>query len=269
MPSARGTGSSAERPFRLCFALGFSLGLLWPCATALGQGGGIVVSVVVRDANTGQAVPDAEITLKDPTLGARTDLLGRALLRGVPDTSRFLTVRRLGYAPQMTPLHASGSDTVCVEVQLYPVALQLPRTTVIDSGAFSPLPEFESRRGKRGGWFITEKEIRAAFGSRLAELLMTKIPGVRVGKAPGFPRAVAYSTRGPRSIQGDLCIVDVYLDGVRVSNADVDIVPLSLLAAIEYYAPGFVPVKYRALGAAPKTEGGSAACGVLLLWTIR
>jgi hypothetical protein len=87
---------------------------------------------------------------------------------------------------------------------------------------------------------------------------MTKIPGLRIREFPGGG-AIAYSTRGPRSIHGDLCQVAVYFDGVRVSTGEGDLVPLRLLAGVEYYTPGFVPVQYRRLG---------SECGVMLRWTI-
>ena len=243
-------------------------GLLPACATADAQRGGIVLSVVVRDANSGDAVIDAEVAILDLKVRARTDSHGRALFASVPPTAGLLRVRRLGYEPLVTPFRPSGSDTVRVAVRLEPVAQRLPRTVVTDSEPFSPLPEFESRRGKRVGRFITEREIRAAFGSRFSDLVLAKIPGLRIRDLPGGG-AIAYSTRGPRSIHGDQCTVDVYLDGVRVFGGEVDLVPLHLLAGIEYYTPGFVPVQYRRLGAAPGEGGGSAACGVLLLWTVR
>jgi TonB-dependent Receptor Plug Domain len=143
-------------------------------------------------------------------------------------------------------------------IQLERVAQPLPRASVVDTEGLSPLPEFESRYGKRFGWFITEREIRSATGSRLSDLILTKIPGLHVSGVQGGG-AIAYSTRGPRSIRGDLCTIAVYLDGVRVSSGEVDVVPLSLLAGVEYYSPGFVPVQYRTLG---------AECGVMLLWTV-
>jgi hypothetical protein len=226
------------------------------------------LSVVVRDANSGEAVADAEVTIVSLKVHSRTDSLGRALFPSVPPTAGLLRVRRLGYEPLVTPFRPSGSDTVGVAVRLEPVAQLLPRTVVTDSEAFSPLAEFESRRGKRVGRFITETEIRGAFGSRLSDLVVAKIPGLRIRDLPGGG-ASAYSTRGPRSIRGDRCMVAVYLDGVKVSSGEVDLVPLHLLGGIEYYTPGFVPVQYRRLGAAPGEEGGSAACGALLLWTAR
>jgi carboxypeptidase family protein/TonB-dependent receptor-like protein len=248
-------------------ALWFVAGLLLPCATAMPQRGGIVLSVVVRDASTGAGVAEAEVTVRDANLRARTDSLGRALFSNVPAAARLIFVRRMGYEPLVAPIQSTGGDTARVAFLLTPVAQPLPRALIVDSDAFSPLPEFESRRGKRAGWFITEREIRAAFGSRLSDLVMTRVPGLRFKEGP-FGTVSAYSTRGPRSIHGDFCTVAVYFDGVRVSTAAVDLAPLSLLAGIEYYTPGFVPVQYRSLGAAAGEDRGSAACGVLLLWTI-
>ncbi len=243
-------------------------------STAKAQRSGIVLSVVVRDADTGEPVAGAEVTVRDANLQSRTDSLGRVVFSNVPTPSGSIDVRRLGYASLETTFRSAERDTVRLMVRLEPVAQALPRASVVDTEGLSRLPEFESRHGKRFGRFITEKEIRAALGSTLSDLVMTKIPGLRISYVPGFG-AKAYSTRGPRSIHVDLCQVAVYLDGVRVSNGVVDLVALSLLAGVEYYPPGFVPVQYKVLGAAPgmgripSEEGGSAECGVLLLWTIR
>ncbi len=232
------------------------------------QRGGIVLSVAVRDAHTGEPVIGAEVTVRDANLKARTDSLGRVLFPGVPLASGSIGVRRLGYAPLETSFRSTG-DTLRILLQLEPVAQALPRASVVDTEGLSRLPEFESRHGKRFGWFITEKEIRAAMGSRLSDLIRTKIPGLRIRDNPDGSW-VPYSTRGPRDIHGGLCTPLIFFDGVQTS-AEFDLAPLSLLAGVEYYPPGFVPVQYKALAPAPTSKsggGGSAACGVLLLWTI-
>jgi Carboxypeptidase regulatory-like domain len=245
--------------------------VLAPFATAAAQGSGIVLSVTVRDARTGDPVPEAEVSVRDANLQARTDSTGHALIPDVPATAGSIRVRRLGYASLDREFHASGRDTVRLVLQLTPVAQNLPRTAVVDTAALSPLPEFESRRGKRFGWFITEKEIRARMGSRLSDLVLTKIPGLRIQDNPDGSW-IPYSTRGPRNIHGGLCTPLMFLDGVQLSGA-TDGLSLSLLAGVEYYSPGFIPVQYKALAAAPSPNPSvgtpSAECGALLLWTVR
>jgi Carboxypeptidase regulatory-like domain len=258
---------------RTLWAACVGIGLMMPLATLPGQRGGLVLRVAVRDAASGEPVVGAEITVREGDRRARTDSLGQAVLAHLSDASGSISVRRLGYLSREVRFGSSGQDTVRLLIQLEPAAQPLPRAAVVDTEQLSRLPEFESRYGKRFGWFITEKEIRAALGSRLADLVITKIPGLRITENAGFS-GHAYSTRGPRSLHGEFCWVEVYLDGVQVSDGEVNLVPLSLLGAVEYYPPGFVPVEYKRLGSAPSGrgggggQGGSAECGVLLLWTI-
>jgi Carboxypeptidase regulatory-like domain len=253
-------------------ALSFVTGVLAPSAAAVAQGTGIVLSITVRDARTGDPVPAAEVTVRDANLQARTDWTGHALIPDVPATAGSIRVRRLGYASLDKELNAIGRDTVRMMLQLTPVAQNLPRTAVVDTAALSPLPEFESRRGNRFGWFITEKEIRTRMGSRLSDLVLTKIPGLRIKDLPDGSW-IPYSTRGPRNLYGGLCMPLIFFDGVQVSGGAFDLAPLSLLAGVEYYSPGFIPVQYKALAAAPSPNPSvgtpSAECGALLLWTVR
>lgn len=54
----------------------------------------------------------------------------------------------------------------------------------------------------------------------------------------------------------------VWYNGMRdAAAADLrgsDMIPLGLLGGIEYYTPGYTPVKYR---------DGKSACGVMLVWS--
>jgi hypothetical protein len=56
------------------------------------------------------------------------------------------------------------------------------------------------------------------------------------------------------------CLVQTYLDGMRLSEEDFDLVRTWDLAAVEYYSGATVPARYR--------EAGSA-CGVMLVWSKR
>ena len=119
------------------------------------------------------------------------------------------------------------------------------------------------------GHFITEADIRAAFGSDIGFLLQSRIPGVHVGGTPANAQYL-FSQRGPNGFTGSgRCKVAVYLDGMRLTSGNIAEWPLSL-GGIEYYSPSTAPVRYREpspVGRNGEAIGGSAACGVLLLWT--
>lgn len=134
-------------------------------------------------------------------------------------------------------------------------AQSLPPVTITDPIVVF-LHEFESRRQRGIGHYITAAELRASHGRSLADIVTSRFPGVRMTSA-GIP----YSTRGPNNFRGS-CPVAVWYNGVRdAAAADLrgsDMIPLGLLGGIEYYTPGYTPVKYR---------DGASACGVMLVWS--
>jgi hypothetical protein len=167
----------------------------------------------------------------------------------------------------MSRVKSLGSDTIEVVLLLRAVAQTLPVVTVEDSSVSPALTEFEARRRNHiGGFFIDRAAIAHWESSRIYELLEAKIPGVRPRVSPD-QKVKVFSTRGNGSILRSAdCQVEVFLDCVRLSDGDANIIPLSQLAGIEYYPPGFVPPQYHTLAAAESKTPGGSQCGVLLLW---
>jgi hypothetical protein len=131
----------------------------------------------------------------------------------------------------------------------------LPPVRITDEIAVF-LHEFENRRQRGVGYYMTAEELRAAHGRSLADILMSRFPGLRMSSS-GAP----ISTRGPNNFRGS-CPVAVWYNGMRdAAAADLrgsDMIPLGLLGGIEYYTPGYTPAKYR---------DGKSACGVMLVWS--
>ena len=240
------------------------------------QSAGTGVIVVVADARTRAVVPEAEVTIRALDVRLRTDWMGRATFSNVKDGSYEVSVRRLGYAAAKRTLRAGTTDSVEMLFLLEPAAHPLPRVSVVDSGPGSLLSEFEHRRKTMFGRFITEKELRAAQGSRLSEIAMTKIPGIRLTNYPGG-RVLVFSTRGTNTVSNTrrssgLCQVVVFTDGMREPEGEASSIPFELLGGVEYYPPGYAPVQYRGSGqysSRGEPVGGSPACGVMLLWSAR
>src|SRR5688500_12366261 len=134
-------------------------------------------------------------------------------------------------------------------------AQSLPPVKITDEIAVF-LHEFESRRQRGIGYYVTAAELRASHGRSLPDILMSRFPGLRMSSS-GAP----YSTRGPNNFSGS-CPIAVWYNGMRdAAAADLrgsDMIPLGLLGGIEYYTPGYTPAKYR---------DGKSACGVMLVWS--
>lgn len=222
--------------------------------------------IFVRD-STGP-LPEALVTVMPHGFRARTDAQGVAAFDRVDSGRVTISVRRLGYT-KITYSAVVGAGVDSLAVHLSPLAVALTGVVIEDAISLPWLQEFDERRRRGTGRYVTLAEMRQSHGSDLDAILRRRVPGLRIG-GPNALSQFAYSTRGTNSIQGG-CKAAVYIDGIREPQGNAAAMPLSLLGAIEYYTPSQVPVQYRAPQAInPRTgvpEGGSPGCGVLLLWT--
>lgn len=230
---------------------------------------GTVLIARVDDATTDWGLAEAQVMLPDLKLSVRADAEGRIRIVGIPAGLHVVEVRSVGYHPMSYTVHFSGTDSLDVELPLEPNAQTLASVTVSESTGSPFMREFESRRRMGSGYYITQDQISAARGSTMANLIMSRIPGVKVDQGNASVSALLYSRRGSNSVRGKPCQVMVYYNGVRTPDGDAGLASLESIGGIEYYAPGYVPVQYRAGAPLParEVEGGSAACGVMLLWS--
>ena len=237
--------------------------LLLFCLSALearAQASGTLLRVTVGDAATGVLLPNVHVLVRGTPLGGRTDMLGEVSIAGVPEGVHTIEARLLGYGALSTPARVSGRDTLRVTLLLLSNTQTLKPVTVRDSVSRF-LAEFDNRRRKGGGHYITEADLRASAGRTLRDVVMAKLPGVRIDAS-----GVVLSTRGPNNSRNKGgCPVAVWYNGVRGavpidfrSGPGADLVASNLLGGVEYYAPGNVPVQYR---------DGASSCGVMLLWS--
>lgn len=222
-------------------------------AGGIAQAQGTILHATVADATTGVYILDAEVTVDPLGLKGTTDYFGDARFTGLRKGRYTVHARRMGFAPLAAEVQVSGRDSLEVTLLMASTVHQLAEVTV-DATVPSPfLKEFEERRRLGKGQYITDSELRAAFPSPLANILSSRLLGVRAaGSSTGAFRA--YSDRGTGA-----CYISVYWNGVRIANArnpEVDI-PTSFIGGIEFYNPGTIPVQYQDPG---------SGCGVLLLW---
>jgi hypothetical protein len=242
--------------------------LLFGATTLAGAQRGAVVAHVLNAAD-GLAVAGADVTIVNTQLHARTDSLGTATLTGIPSGDVSIEARRVGFGISMAKVKApAGADTIEVVLLLRGTTQTLPVVTVKDSAVSPTLSEFDSRRRNHiGGFYVDQSVIAKWEGSRIAELASAKFPGIRAEVTPD-QKIYFYNTRGGNGsiLRFSNCKVEVFLDRVRLADGDANLVPLSALAGIEFYPPGFVPVQYRVQTPAESKTPGGSACGVLLLW---
>jgi hypothetical protein len=199
-----------------------------------------VVAVTVLE--TGSQTPLSDVTLRfrgvEQTL--RTDSSGTVHFRDVPAGARAIQGRRLGYSVATAMVTVGGADTTEVVLFMRAAVARLPGVEITDKAMPATLREFEQRRRRGTGRYLTEAQIDDAFGSNLNSILAR----LRLRSDDRV-----YSRRG---------CVTVYLNGMHLRNDDVsDIDPIQL-AGVEYYDLGFIPVQYPAR---------TSCHGVLLFWS--
>ena len=181
----------------------------------------------------------------------------------------------------------NGPEFAPMTITLQPVAGTLPAVVTRDSvrSYVSPaLRGFEERRlSGHGGSFVSEATLRAEQDRTLGNLIRVHVPGVTVLQSGRVDFAV---TRR----EGQLCQVDVWLDGLPVSVRSTSAVRTAIplpkpklpgdpvptdkpanvptndlttfdprdLAGVEYYSAATTPAQFNRTG---------SGCGVLLLWS--
>ena len=205
--------------------------------------GSASVTGSVRSAG-GQPVSDAQVSLLNAGLPARTDASGEFVLLGLPAGTHDVEVRKLGYRVDRRSVDLRGGQPVRIEVQL-------ERAVVLDSIAVVArrvrYPEFESRRKwATDGKFLGEDELERHHVQTVSEIVAT-IPAFIVVGAGVDARVL--SSRGG-------CPAVIVVDHVRVSS--INEVQPSLVGAMEFY-PGAsgAPMQYR------------SPCGTIVIWTKR
>jgi len=189
----------------------------------------------------------------------RTGANGRFRMLAVPSGEYWLVIRRLGYSPFTTLVSVRGVDTVRTSFMLAAAPLALEKT-LIRAPTASILTEFEQRRARRIGQFMTESEIRKLNFVETSDLL-------RTFQAVAVASAGVLNTRG---FGGRQCPYRLFIDGVPIAprSLNADLPPPSQLAGIEVHSnSATIPIQYATFGGAAGSPGGGGVCGVILLWT--
>lgn len=129
------------------------------------------------------------------------------------------------------------------------------------SPSLSPLPYLEGfyrRRRVGGGTFLTRNEIDRTSPRRISDLI-----GRLVGFVCSYDDFGTCRISNERSFHAD-CLPLVYVDELRMGATRdfyVDLIPPAWLGAIEVHpSPATMP---------PELKVSGAACGLILLWTLR
>lgn len=126
------------------------------------------------------------------------------------------------------------------------------------------MQEFEARRKRGAGYFMTHAQLRRNLDRPLAEIVATHFPGLRMVYGPHLDSQYLVSLRGegPNALVANggtsLCYVQVFVDGTFIIDGDVSWINPNDVAGLEFYDATRTPPAYR------RADG---QCGVLLVWS--
>jgi hypothetical protein len=221
----------------------------------------------VYNAQTGDPIAGAEVIDLFSKTKALTTATGTVTLAFLPEGGSMLRVQKIGFEPFTQIVPISPGDTAPAMILLRPVATTLPTVVTKDSAPAYIAPGlrgFEERRKEgRGGYFVTEAELRKN-DTKTMTYMVRRLPGMQIDcpRGPSLQNACyAYASRqkSKYAFLGGQCQMDVYVDGIVSSDKNLELLRVDQFAAVEYYAgAATIPMQYNKTG---------SACGVLLFWS--
>ncbi|HEX7977949.1 MAG TPA: carboxypeptidase-like regulatory domain-containing protein [Gemmatimonadaceae bacterium] len=214
---------------------------------------------LVRD-SAGHGIPGAEVRARGNVVVAITNDSGRFRVAQMPIGARGVFVRRLGFAPQRTPIQASATGTIdSVDVVLNQVAHALEAVAAEDSRdslSRRVLADFWDRRSRGFGKFVTRDEIERKGASRFVDVVRS-VSSVSIMNYRGRPE-IRFRGAGIGSITRD-CPPQYWMDGIPLERGSADEIFPENVEAIELYAsPATTP---------PQFSTRSATCGTVVVWS--
>lgn len=261
------------------------------------QAGHTAILVGTGDAETGNFLSGVQVRISALNLVSVTDSMGRTRLEGVRKGTYTIEARRVGYAPLTAPVLVRAEDSLEVILLLRSTATRLDTVVVASRAVTMHLREFETRRARGTGQFVTGAQIDSVPGASLKAILEARVRGVTaVGGDGGMHvmtgRQATEDALVPGSGGASACWPVIYVDGVQLADdtgrgPDIGFVSPASIGGIEFYAPSEVPAEYRSsgviqnqralgAGAIVGSRGGgmsavgaktSPSCGVMLIWS--
>jgi hypothetical protein len=215
-----------------------------------------IVRGVVVD-SSGRPVSEVALGILAIHQVARTDDHGHFTLPGVPAGEVEVSVRRIGYEPQLVRFVVSGgpADSIRVVITELPEVLEAVKVSETERHRRQRIEDFYWRRARGIGTYFTREEILARRASVPTDVLRTA-KGVRIVRTPngtGIRFDSAVSARGG-------CVPTLWIDGQRAQGMEIDAIPLNDIEGIELY---------NGLSTTPAEfwQGNAPQCGTIVVWS--
>ena len=210
----------------------------------------------VIDRADGRSMAGVELGLSGTSLRSITDERGAFRLSGVPEGSHVLWARRIGYQERSDSLSVPPGALVEVTMALSTEPIEFEELVVVVRSSLLARQGFYSRQrqGYRGS-FLDREEIERQNPHSVTELFRN-LPGLRVvwGGISGSRVFVNQRvTFGDDGLPG--CEPELWLDGIRSTMKNYDLMRAGEIEGIEVYAGGSAPGKFVNI------------CGTVVIWT--
>lgn len=214
---------------------------------------------IVTD-SAGIALTNAEVRIVAMTRATRTDTVGAFTITGLLPNSQFeVSVRRLGYQQQFLQVTLIGNGGDPIRIKLVSEAMTLSPVEIDAMAGHPYFREFEQRRGRGLGTFITRDQIVLHNSSYPSDVFRT-LPGmrlIRVGGGTGVRFARSSGTR-----RGGDCVPTIWVDGQRAPGMEIDDLRSGDIQAMEIYrGSSTTPAQF--------VTAGATQCGTIVVWTRR
>jgi|GEM_PF-1709844 len=216
---------------------------------------------VVRDSTTGTAVSRARVSIDDDGPGTETDRDGHFELPGVQAGAHTVHIARLGYAEWTQRIRIAVPRPTRVDFGMIdlgpapPIALEDITVEEQPFEASMMMSGFLRRMQTEQGTFLTYEDIARIDPVQTSDILR-RIPGMNT-MADG---SITSGRAGPAMRSFELCTVQYYIDGVKVTASSLDVVLPAAIAGIEVYrGSATIPQIFR--------SQADANCGVIAVWT--
>lgn len=218
---------------------------------------------VVIDSASREPVASADVSIISLHMVARADDHGRFSLTKLPAGPVELSVRRLGYQPQRETILLTGGnalgggvDSVLVALVAQPEVLSAIAVSSSERRRREWVEDFYVRRARGVGVFVTREDLEARNARVPTDVL--NLPGVSVLHTR-YGTTVRFA--GTSSTRRD-CAPNLWLDGQRAANLELDDIPVNDIEGIElYHGPSTTPAQFW--------QGGlsNTACGTIVVWS--
>jgi hypothetical protein len=195
--------------------------------------------------------------LIDDTVRAVSDDSGKFVVAPVAKGVHTMRVRAIGFGPVQNNFHVDMGEKLVREFTLATSLDTLAAVTIVGAkGERIPLrlQGYEDRKLWGSGRYIDRAQLEKHPSEQMSTALR-RMPGMQVKRGVG---SMVHAVNSREN-----CPVNLFLDGMPIHAPtlfDLNTLPPSTLAGIEYYASGAtIPAQYHKMG--------FERCGVMLIWT--